>query len=708
MKKWIFIVMVALLMLLGCSLPKNPGLPTWDTKLSFYVLNDSYDLLELAEEDSSIVLTENAMGDTVLGIYQENLNEQEIEIGQTEPVFESDTAEIGDIAISDVDPIQGEITFGEFASAANLDIPGQGVEVPEIVSFSFEDISIELEPVNEIQWVEIMSGGFDLEIINNMIIGLGNYQVGEYLILSLVHENDGGVWENVIDDIILEDRNLAPGENYTTSIDLEGIILYRDMQLLISGGSRGTDGNSVVIDLETQLETNISFWNDLKASAAEARIAEQTIEDTVSIEMDEDYHIYEATFADNPDYQLSIHLENGIDVALHLHVDIPALFLDSEENYQADYEIPRSSEGGMFDEILELGGARLGNGTELLSDIEIFIVANIDSTDVDDYRQINASDSYLVEAELSELEFEYVRGIIEPQEQESITDEITLDVDYPEVQEGGQFVFVGDSEIRIELSTENSQIPGDLVIDVRAYNTESEMVQLINIENGEIPQIEIPASTSFSLEFNSDVYNINELLSLLPVRIEFEVQVTAGDGVSELVYQQGDMLTSNIILESTLSLATDAWVIPRQDGEIVVSEEDIELKQEEFDAFQSASLKLTYINTTGMEVGAEVLLSDSENNVLNEIYHYENPDTSIVDLIVMPGLEPTLEGETKDLIIDLYQEDLSYFLKNLTYVASRINLVSDGEHALAGEVQLVGKAEIIIRISQDLIDNGEE
>ncbi|MDP8209207.1 MAG: hypothetical protein RAO94_00375 [Candidatus Stygibacter australis] len=708
MKKWIFIVIVVLLMFLGCSLPQNPGLPTWDTKLSFYVLNDSYDLLELAEEDSSIVLTENAVGDTVLGIYQENLNEQEIDIGQTEPVFESDTAEIGDIAISDVDPIQGGITFGEFASAANLDIPGQGVEVPEIVSFSFEDISIELEPVNEIQWVEIMSGGFDLEIINNMIIGLGNYQVGEYLTLSLVHENDGGVWENVIDDIILEDRNLAPGENYTTSIDLEGIVLYRDMQLLISGGSRGTDGNSVVIVLEDQLETNISFWDDLKASAAEALIAEQTIEDTVSIELDEDYHIYEATLADNPDYQLSIHVENGIDVALHLHVDIPALFLDSEENYQADYEIPRSSEGGMFDEILELGGARLGDGTELLSDIEIFIVANIDSTDVDDYRQINASDSYLVEAELSELEFEYVRGIIEPQEQESISDEITLDVDYPEVQEGGQFIFVGDSEIRIDLSTGNSQIPGDLVIDVRAFNTENEMVQLINIESGEIPQIEIPASTSFSIEFNSDVYNINELLSLLPVLIEFEVQVTAGDGVSELIYHQGDLLTSNIILESTLSLATDAWVIPRQDGEIVISEEDVELKQEEFDAFQSASLKLTYINTTGMQVGAEVLLSDSENNIMNEIYHYENPDTSIVDLIVMPGLETTLEGETKELMIDLNQKDLSYFLKDLTYVASRINLVSDGEHALAGEIQLVGMAEIIIRISQDLIDNGEE
>ena len=708
MKKWIFIVIVVLLMFLGCSLPQNPGLPTWDTKLSFYVLNDSYDLLELAEEDSSIVLTENAVGDTVLGIYQENLNEQEIDIGQTEPVFESDTAEIGDIAISDVDPIQGGITFGEFASAANLDIPGQGVEVPEIVSFSFEDISIELEPVNEIQWVEIMSGGFDLEIINNMIIGLGNYQVGEYLTLSLVHENDGGVWENVIDDIILEDRNLAPGENYTTSIDLEGIVLYRDMQLLISGGSRGTDGNSVVIVLEDQLETNISFWDDLKASAAEALIAEQTIEDTVGIELDEDYHIYEATLADNPDYQLSIHVENGIDVALHLHVDIPALFLDSEENYQADYEIPRSSEGGMFDEILELGGARLGDGTELLSDIEIFIVANIDSTDVDDYRQINASDSYLVEAELSELEFEYVRGIIEPQEQESITDEITLDVDYPEVQEGGQFIFVGDSEIRIDLSTGNSQIPGDLVIDVRAFNTENEMVQLINIESGEIPQIEIPASTSFSIEFNSDVYNINELLSLLPVLIEFEVQVTAGDGVSELIYHQGDLLTSNIILESTLSLATDAWVIPRQDGEIVISEEDVELKQEEFDAFQSASLKLTYINTTGMQVGAEVLLSDSENNIMNEIYHYENPDTSIVDLIVMPGLETTLEGETKELMIDLNQKDLSYFLKDLTYVASRINLVSDGEHALAGEIQLVGMAEIIIRISQDLIDNGEE
>ena len=701
--------MVVLLLFLGCSLPDNPGLPTWDTKLSFYMLNDSYDLLELADEDSSIVLTENAAGDTVLGIYQENTSEQDLEVGSTNSTNQEEDGKIGDIKIPDVDDVNGGISFGDFASAANLDIPDPPPPVSVVIpAFSFGDISIPITSVNEILWVEMMSGGFDLEITNNMIIGLGNYQQEDYLTLRLVHENNGGELENVIDPISLEDRNLDPGESYTESIDLAGIVIYRYMQLLISGGSRGTGVDGAVINLDTRLDTNISFWDNLTASSAESRIAEQSIEDTVNIAFDEDYRIYEAIIADNQDYQLSIYVVNGIDVALHFQVEIPEIYIDGINSFQADYDIPRSSDGGILDETLNLSGARIGNGIDLLSNIEIYLAAEIDSTDVDDYRLISYDDSYFVRAGLSGVEFEYIRGVIEPQDQDMISDEITLDLEYPEVEEGAQFVFVGDSEIIVDANTGSSQIPGDIYLDVRAYNTEDEMVQLINLITGELPHIVIPDTTNIYLQFTSDEYNINELLSLLPDRIEYDVQVTAGDGTSEVIFQQGDILSSNIIIKSTLSLAADAWVIPQEDGEAMIQEEEVELDQEQYNAFQSASLKLTYINTTGMEVAAEVLLSDNENNVLDELYNFDNPDMSLVDIIEIPGLETTSEGESGELEINLNQDDLSYFLNNITYVASRINLISEGQHALAGEVQLIGKAEIIIRISQDLIDNGEE
>jgi hypothetical protein len=707
MKKWLLSSIVILFLLSGCSLPDNPGMPTWDTTLNLYVLNDSYDLLELADEDSSIVAMEITPGDSVLAIYQEETSEQDLMIGDTEPLTESEYAEIGEIELPDLQPVEGIMTFGEFAEAAGLAIPGQGQTVPEIPAFNFDGISQELATVSEIQWVEIMSGGFELEITNNMIIGLGNFQNSEYLTLRLVYDNNG-VPENVISDIILTDRNLESGESYVILVDLETAVLYRDMQLLIGGGSRGTNGASAVIELNDELVTNIEFWEGMTASAAEARIAEQTIQDTVSMAFDNDYLLYEAEVADNPDYQLELHVENGIDLELLLHIEIPTLYIDSEEHYAADFLIPRSLDGGIFDFVLPMSGARLGDGTELMEFIEIHTTAHIDSTLDDDFRIISFENSYLVEAELTELEFGFIRGVIQPQDQDVIIEEIDLDVEYPEIQEGGQFTFVGESEIRIDVDTGSSQIPGVLVIEARGYDQDGLMVELVDIVSGETPQVAIPAESSFSIVFSSDQYNINELLSVLPVRIEFEVLVTVGDGVSEVIYQQGDILMADITLESTLALAADTWVIPREDGELMVQEEEIELDDNEYDAFQSGSLKLVYTNSTGLSVALDILLSDSEANVIGELYNFENPDLNKVDIITIPALEETLEGESKELTIELDQTDLDYFMSDYTYVGSRLHLVSAGTQALSGVVDLLGQAEIVIRISNDLVEDGEE
>ena len=704
MKKWLLSSIVLLLLLIGCSLPDIPGMPTWDTTLKLNVLNDSYDLLELADEDSSIIAMEIVPGDSVLAIFQEETSEQDLDIGNTVAIYESEDAEIGEIGLPDMEPVEGAITFGEFVDAVEeLTIP-VGLESVDIDStFDFDGIEQELETVQEIQWVEIMNGGFDLEITNNMIIGLGNYQDSLYLTLSLVHDN-----ENVIPDIILTDRNLEPNDSYTVSVDLSETVLYRDMKLLISGGSRGTNGASAVIELSDELVTNITFWEEITASSAEARLSAQTIQDTVSMTFDDDYMLYEAEVADDPGYQLELYVENGLDMALSLHVEIPTLFIDSEVHYTGDFLIPRSSiGGGIFDLILSLGGAQLGDGTELMETIEIYTTAHIDSTLEDDFRNISFDDSYLVEAELSELEFSYIRGLIQPQEQDMITEIIELDVEYPEIEEGGLFTFVGDSDIRIDVDTGSSQIPGDLIIEATAYDKEGLMVQLVDGDSL-APHITIPAESSFSIPFSSDQYNINELLSILPERIEFKVLVIAGDGVSEVVYQQGDILRANITLESTLALAANTWVIPREDGEVMVTEEEIELDENEYNAFKSASLKLVYTNNTGLGISADILLSDSEENVINELYHFENTNLNNVDVIEVMDLEETMAGESKELTIELTQTDLDYLLSDFTYVGSRLHLLSSGTQALSGVVELIGQVEIVITISNDLIEDGEE
>lgn len=706
MQRNLLFTAMIIIILSGCSLPENPGLPTWETKLSFYILNDNYDLLELAEEDSSIVLITTTEGDTVLGIFQEEVSEQEIEIGATESTQEYEEAEIGDIELPDVDDVESDLTFGEFSESAGLILPGQGQTVPFIEPFHFDNIRQEMDAVEKIEVVEILVGGFFLRLTNNMIVVMGDYEADDPLKVRIVNITESDTID-VVEEIELTDTNLAPGESYQTWIDLSGRTLYREMSVLLSGGSQGTSGQPTVIDYETLFISELEFDDGLTASAAESMIAEQTIIDTIFIDFDDDYKIYFAQLLDDESYRIDISIVNEIDLDLNLLVEIPDLFLDSDSHYINEIFVPRSSAGGEYDISLALGGARIGDNQNLLETLDVFTIASIDSTETGDFRTITATDKYHVTTEMSSVEFDYVRGVIKPQEQDLISEEVTIDVDYPEVEEGADFMFVGESSIKINVMTGESFIPGTMTIYARAFSQSGDMVELIDSESGNPPLVIIPPETEFDIEFSSEEYNINELLSILPERIEFDVDVQIGNGASEVVYNRGDLLETIISIESTLALASEAWVIPTDNGEISINEEEIELSENEYDAFQSASLTITYKNTTGLNVAADILMAENKADIAQEIYHYNNADTTKVNLIRIPMLEETTAEETKELNIDILQKDLSYFLSDYTYLSSRLKLVSEGTQPLSGGVEMLVKAEIVIKISQSLLEDEE-
>jgi hypothetical protein len=306
---------------------------------------------------------------------------------------------------------------------------------------------------------------------------------------------------------------------------------------------------------------------------------------------------------------------------------------------------------------------------------------------------------------LSDLEFEYVWGVIEPQAQDPVEEEIVLDINYPEIQEDGQFKFIGDSSLTFKITMDDSQIPGLMTIDCKGYDQFDETVQLVDLNTGLLPEVILPGDSEYDIVFDSDHYNVNELLSVLPQRIEFKINVTAGDGESDLIFQRGEIMGVAIKLESLLALASDTWVLPTKDGEVLVNEEEIALEQKIYDSFQTASLRLTYTNTTGVAVSGDIIISDTRMNVDEQMHNYGELNTDVVDVIQIPELQVTGERDSQVIDIAINQTDLNYFMNDVSFIGSRLHLLSTGEQPLAGEVKLTAKIIMNMQVSNDLVSD---
>lgn len=706
-----FIVYFALMLLLtSCSIPSDPGLPTWETTLEFYVLNDVYKMTELAEEDSAIVIVESD-GDSLLYIQQEEYEEQEIELDATDASTQEEEAEIGDIELPNADNVSGSLTLETFAESANLTLPDNG-QSGILPSFDFDDVDITLEEVEEFQSVTIEVGSCTMAITNNMPITLGNHQESNPLVMELIHQDAAG--DILILEHVFENDNLV-GNSSTAEIvefDLSGKTIYGDMILRISGGSRGTEGQNTVIDHYSTLLVEVDFSDNMTAISADAKIDEQSILDTVNLEVDSNGR-YKLAYAEliQDNCFIDITIENRIDLDMNLIVEIPALTLDGELNhFYQEVLIPRSGGNGtgeIENIYIDLGGAILQQtGSELLENIPLYAEAHIDSTL--DYRLVQSSDSFTVRAEMSALEFERVEGVIMQQEQENFEDTIELDIEYPYLEEGGQLDFTGDSQIVLDVDMQQTQLPLQLTVGIQGENSDGEIFQLRDLNTMEVPVITIPETNSFQLVFSNEDYNLNELISILPEEINFNIDVVVGNDVSSIVYQRGDVMQVDILFQSSLSIATDTWVIPKEDGEILITEEEVDLEQNQYDAFKSAELELYYVNTTGLSARGDVFIAASEANIEQNITDFENNEFDWLDVINIPQIFDTTESGERVATITVNKEDINYLLEEKTYIASRLKLSSDGEEAISGEVSLMAKLKVTVEVSNDLMEDEED
>lgn len=338
--------------------------------------------------------------------------------------------------------------------------------------------------------------------------------------------------------------------------------------------------------------------------------------------------------------------------------------------------------------ILISGGSTGSNGEQVFIDDELF-----DST-ID------------VIVDLNEIYAEYVTDALIPeQEIDPITDNYLVPIEYPEII--GDFTLNGYSEINI---TVNSVIPGFIDIDLKAVNSyDSLEVWLYPFSCNQEHSLSIaiePGINQFCI--NSDEFNLNELFTILPDNFHYTIYTSIGDTLNTYDLSSSDEISTEFNFSADIQIQTDddgIWIIPRGDGEILISDQDTEeFDQQLYNAFQSGKLNFLYLNNTGMELSADVMISTDSLLLKQELYNFTEPPAAEITIFHVPELQITYDSQLHESNIVIEQQDLDPFLADRVFSAVRLFLFSDGSQPLSNGVYINGELELEILVSDDLIN----
>ncbi|MDO9576611.1 MAG: hypothetical protein Q7J16_01870 [Candidatus Cloacimonadales bacterium] len=680
------LLLLFIILIISCSIPENLGLPTWSTKYQLYVLNDVYDAAQLAENDSSLV----AYGDT-LGFF-ETMNETSTLDFTTDVIQDNDTIDIGDLEIDNPNPTYTSIPLSEVAPG----LTSGYIPAPGILPFTMPDIlKDDLAPFDQFQEMHLISGMMQFSLTNNTVIWFGNIGNGEPLVINILDSDDNVILSHEFSEDI-------PPDNTVTIVEYEslaGVTLLNQIKVLTTGGSRGSDGEAVDVNVDATLDIGVSVV-DLVAQYAIAQIPEQVEGDTLYVTLDEDVTIYQSTLS-YEDNSITIDIANDIDLDIVATLHIADLYLASNsDSFTHEILIPASGGFGQTSyvtENIDINGATLGDGSLPLDSLKVVIdVVTLDSGD--EYREISSADVFDIQTTIDSLEFNYVQGLLQPKEQDPITGSSVLGISYPFIT--GEFAVTGYSEITFNIST---PVPAILDVELNAINSDQETVQLVNYNTNEIPQLIIGQGNT-TIVLNSDDYNINEFISILPDSIWYTIYPTVGDSTTIFEFFEGDMINAEINIESQLDIAANCWAIPQdEDGNPQMDKIDTaDIGQTEIDAFISAKLTLNYNNTLGFDTSAKILFSPEKTEDFTELI---NPDTTQFTIIDVPYIhQSTGPGLEQVVEIELKHSDLEFFLGDSVFVVPKIQLISEEGFPLSGSIQLQGLMEIEVEFSSGLTD----
>ena len=157
MKKSMLILAV---ILVGCSLPDEVGMPSWTTNLRLFFVNDSWQSTELANDSTLVV------NDGILEFHDIAVESEAIEL-LIESMEHFEPIELGEISINQPSDRDESVVLSDFIPESippNLPIP----------QFILKEAILEFTPFSEFETVTFSAGIMPVTITNNTLVPLGD------------------------------------------------------------------------------------------------------------------------------------------------------------------------------------------------------------------------------------------------------------------------------------------------------------------------------------------------------------------------------------------------------------------------------------------------------------------------------------------------------------------------------------------------------
>ncbi len=613
-------ILLLSLTVLQCSIEK-PVTPTWNLKLTLPLVNKHYDMATLIDKMDQQYLTLDSLGNPLFYFQKDMDTVRLTDKLRCDPMTLNFKDTLGIVKVHSGESREITIALSEFYEGEPGDVPPCSATVRD-----------DLDPFSDFSRVHVQQAFSSLEMRNNLGLDLS-------LIRVKLIDGDSG---DTLYTVMLPD-GLADSGSLSQSLIFEETTLSNRLSIEITGASLGgylpsTEDKSLSVTLT--LDSMQVSWGQAKVSSLEISQSETLLLPTASL-------IDSAGIRSG---QLTLDLQNFTNLDANVSVSLPQLIKDGH-NLSAACSLPASGSSGLN---LSLDGYTLTLGSHTNVVIETKVSSPGSEGNLVGFA---SSDSVAFSAQLSDLIFTYVAGIIEPTR--VAIDPKQYELDLPQGFESAQ---LPNASLSLEIHN-GVDLPVDLSVDIQGNNGQDLALQA-----------NVPAAGPFGTAVTYVQQNdLGSFLSPVPQRITITGEAICGDGRTFGIARESDFTFATVEVSSPLDLIWDSCRIeidPSSD------EADEDLRELIRDQLNSGKVILKVENHLPLTAEAKIYFSEGEGRL------FSNPDL-VIGPVAVPAGRLNRDGSVEEsdfstTEIEVTYDDLQVFANGPFYMGGVIDLPGTG------------------------------
>lgn len=518
-------ILLMFLTIFQCSL-KKPSSPVWETDLILPLINKTYDMVTIIEEADESSIYVDSLGQLCFS-QEVDLDTTKIEELLTLHHSSYRVKEtVGVLKIKSPDPQETEFVLTDVY---------QG-EVGLVPPFSFA-LYKELEKMNTFSSVTLDQGKAIISAENHLSLDLDSLKI------DLIDDQS----QQIIETVTFPE-GLREGAIDTLEVNLNGKSISNQISYSVQAH---TPGDTILSLSDKYLKLGFSFSDSVSVREALAQIPEIQIGKTETYVIPTDDVVQRAVVKTG---YVALNISNHTHLSSDLRIEMEAFTLEGVPLSTNRFLLPGDS---VYVEIpLDGHIFQPASGREL--NVDLYALTQSTGT-----QQVwfASSDSIVVKADLSQLHFREVTGIVQP----SLVhiDSIEKEIDLPQ---GFDAAHLPRASLSLEI-TNGVNLKGDLRVQIQGDG--SQTIEL----SGSIDA----GSASHPVKTIIIEDDLTHFLNPIPSRITVVGDVSFGDGVTSATITEEDFVRGKIVISSPLELILDFTQVQMDEGEDSLGEDEREL-----------------------------------------------------------------------------------------------------------------------------------